>query len=89
MITALELVESKFPNHNGVFVLRNIEEFMVEFAKMHVQTALEEASKEGKIIDEDGDTYHQPHVFYFNGEEYKNWIDKDSILNSYPESNIK
>ena len=39
-------MESKFPNHNGVFVLRNIEEFMIEFAQMHVKAALEAADKE-------------------------------------------
>jgi hypothetical protein len=41
--TAIELTFQKFPNHNGVFVLRNIEEFMIEFAKLHVQAALENA----------------------------------------------
>ena len=27
--TATEFIKNKFPNHNGVFVLRNIEEFMI------------------------------------------------------------
>jgi hypothetical protein len=42
--TAIELIENKFPNNNGVFVLRNIEEFMIEFAQLHVEEALKKAS---------------------------------------------
>jgi len=46
MKSATELIRDKFPNHNGVFVLRNIEEFMIEFAKIHVTSALEAADEE-------------------------------------------
>ena len=35
--TAIELTFQKFPKHNGIFVLRNIEEFMIEFAKIHIK----------------------------------------------------
>lgn len=42
--TATELVFKRLPNHDGIFVLRNIEEFMIEFAKLHVEAALEKAS---------------------------------------------
>lgn len=38
--TATGLIHNKFPEHNGIFVLRNIEEFMIEFAKLHVEAAL-------------------------------------------------
>ena len=60
MKTATEFIKNKFPNHNGVFVLKNIEEFMIEFAKMHVQKALQSAydyhtiqkhKKEEKYVD--------------------------------------
>jgi hypothetical protein len=71
------------------FSIESIHNNMIEFARKHVIAALESASKEGKIIDEDGDTYHQPHIFHCNGEEYKNWIDKNSILNAYPLNLIK
>ena len=77
MITALELVESKFPNHNGVFVLRNIEELMIKFAKMHAKAALEEAYENVFINDYDEHEQYSPH------------IDKDSIIKAYPETNIK
>lgn len=43
MIKATELVEQRFPGNNGVFVLKNIEEFMIEFAKLHVTQALKNA----------------------------------------------
>ena len=43
MKTATEFIKNKFPNHDGVFVLKNIEELMIEFAKMHVQEALNQA----------------------------------------------
>ena len=46
MKSATELIRDKFPNHNGVFVLRNIEEFMIEFAEIHVRAALQKAAKE-------------------------------------------
>lgn len=53
----------------------------IEFAKLHVEAALKEASKEAKITYEySGNT----------GSEYCNeYIDKNSILNAYPLTNIK
>jgi hypothetical protein len=75
MITAIELIANKFPNNNGVFVLRNIEEFMIEFAKMHVKEALKQASEKAQTeCDEGGET---------------GFVDEDSILNAYPLDKIK
>ncbi len=75
MITAIEFIENKFPNNNGVFVLRNIEEFMIEFAKMHVKEALKQASEKAQTeCDEGGET---------------GFVDEDSILNAYPLDKIK
>ena len=54
---------------------------MIEFAKLHVEAALKEASKKAVLTDEVCDVL-QEHWF----DEY---IDKDSILNSYPLDNIK
>jgi hypothetical protein len=51
---------------------------MIEFAKLHVEQALKEASENAKIIDV--------------GIDYSiiKWVaDKDSILNSYPLENIE
>lgn len=52
-----------------------VEEIMIEFAKMHVQAALKAASEKATAGDSD---------MYFSS-----LIDEESILNSYPESNIK
>ncbi len=56
-------------------------EMMIEFAKLHVQSALKQASEKAKITYEySGNT----------GSEYcDEFVDKDSILNSYPLENIK
>lgn len=58
-----------------------IENAMKEYTKLKCQELLEIVTKQAKIVDEDGDVYQQPHVLYCNGEEYKTWIDKESILN--------
>ena len=54
---------------------------MIEFAKLHVEAALKEASEKAKLTSEVCEVL-QEHWF----EEY---IDKNSILNSYPLDNIK
>ena len=54
---------------------------MLDFAKMHVEAALKEASEKIKLTDEVCEVL-QEHWF----EEY---IDKSSILNSYPLDKIK
>ena len=81
MITATELIINKFPNHNWIFVLKNIEEFMIEFAKMHVQEALRLSSAEAEVEHE----FSNP---YDSNSEYT-IVNKESILNAYPLENIK
>ena len=65
--TALELFQA------GEFT--KIQDVMIEFAKMHVEAALKEASEKAKITYEySGNT----------GSEYcDEYVDKNSILNSY------
>jgi hypothetical protein len=63
----------------------NIEQFMIEFAKLHVQAALKEASEKVRQIED-------PYAYTGNtGSEYPAdyIVDKDSILNAYPLTNIK
>lgn len=71
--TALELFQT------GEFT--KIQDAMIEFAKLHVTAALEEASEKAKVTYEyTGNT----------GSEYcDEYVDKDSILNSYSLDNIK
>ena len=54
---------------------------LIDFAKLHVEAALKEASEKAKIrYDYSGNT----------GSEYcDEFVDIDSILNSYPQENIK
>lgn len=58
---------------------------MIKFAKYHVQEALKEACLKSRIID-DPDSY-----LGNTGSEYPadQIIDRESILNSYPLTNIK
>lgn len=72
--TATSLIRNKFPNHDGVFVLRNIEEFMIEFAKLHVKQALDARDRLYQT--------HFPEIIWT--EENKKFIQ-----NSYPLTNIK
>ena len=59
----------------------NTTDMMIEFAKLHVKAALEEASKRGEIL---------VNRSMSNGYDYsEHYINKDSILNAYPDSNIK
>ena len=81
MITATELIRNKFPNHNGIFVLKNIEEFMIEFAKMHVQEAL-------RLVSVEAEVEHELSNPYDSNSEYT-IVNKESILNAYPLENIK
>ena len=51
------------------------EEFMIEFARMHVETALRVASREA----------YTKSIPFTDDEE----VDKMSIINAYPSTNIK
>ena len=51
---------------------------MIEFAKLHVKEALNQAAENAKAK-EDPDDYGTGDI----------WVDRNSILNAYPESNIK
>ena len=58
---------------------------MIEFAKMHVQAALKEAFENA----ETDYTYEGEGGAFKDIPIYNYFVKKDSILNSYPESNIK
>lgn len=60
----------------------DIEHSLIEFAKLHVQAALQAAVNNAEIEEE----YYSSCPECFRGSPY---IDSKSILNSYPETNIK
>ena len=77
MITAKEFLKKHAPC--------STEGFMIEFAKMHVKAALDEASKEAQA----GSQYSHHTGEFEDIPVYIPYVVKNSILNSYPESNIK
>lgn len=64
----------------------SVETLMIEFAKLHVEAALKEASKEATINKNKGEVTARTFGNVINGT-YS--INQQSILNSYPLSNIK
>jgi hypothetical protein len=74
---AEDILSKKFNELRSSFTLKDVEECMIEFAKLHVEQALKEAS-ETKV-----EGYHG------SGKYNRDFSDKDSILNSYPSENIK
>ena len=70
------------PWKSGTNLQERIHESMIEFAKLHVEAALKIASEEAKTFD----VYNES----CGDLECKvTFIKKDSILNSYPLTNIK
>ena len=76
--TALEFLHR---DESGVFNEVDITQAMIEFAKLHVEAALEEASTKA-LMDEDWvyDGENENHIY--------TGINKDSILDAYPLTNI-
>ena len=67
-------------------------EAMIEFAKLHVEAALKEASEKSKVrkdtyIMGSGTTEVEQMFNYGNGTSH--YVDQNSILNAYPLTNIK
>ena len=74
----------------------DIPSVLIEFAKLHVQAALEAASENAQMIgvtqhDNDAPDVHSDFVYVVdsNGPDYGYTVDKGSILNAYPLTNIK
>lgn len=68
-------------NRDYVSTKENAIQAMIEFAKLHVEAALEAASKKATIKDE---------VAHFQEGSYMvSVVNKDSIVNAYPLTNIK
>ncbi len=63
-----------------------MEDLLLKFAKLHVKAALKQAYD--KVYMDDGTEYMtREEIEYVSPRKYT--INKSSILNSYPESNIK
>ena len=80
------LIEKEYPLYNefGGLGMYYVKEAMIEFAKMHVQEALKQASEKA-----DADfTYLGDDLKEIGAEYIEVYTIKDSILNAYPLENI-
>lgn len=60
---------------------KEIQGYLIEYAKIHVQKALEEVSAKAKsYVDSNGE---------WTSSNVDSFVSKDSILNAYPLENIK
>ena len=84
MITAEEFLDISFGEDKAV--RSKITKAMIEFAKLHVQEALKQASEKSLMKDVNEDCHYEDEEGNFP-EIY--FIDKDSILNAYNLNNIK
>ena len=66
----------------------NTTDMMIEFAKLHVQAALQKANKNARI-DVNGNKVIASGFRDREGNQISVSIDKHSTTNAYPESNIK
>ena len=79
------LIEKEYPLYNefGGLGMHYVREAMIEFAKMHVQEALKQASENATVTPID-------HEEISEGSFRPIWgVDDESILNAYPLENIK
>lgn len=72
------LINLGFPGHAKHGLAKK---WMIEFAKLHVEAALKEASENVKV--------HRDSNGEWVSSNVKCHVNKDSILNSYPLENIK
>lgn len=73
-------------NINGKYSRNEVEKAMIEFAKLHVEAALKEASEEATINKNKGEVTARTFGNVIDGT-YS--INQQSILNSYSLDNIK
>lgn len=76
--------------------LQEIERALINFAKLHVEAALKAASEKAQMVGETQHDNNAPdvhsdfvYVVNSNGADYGYTVDKDSILEAYPLTNIK
>lgn len=78
ILTAKEFIQNYIEENNDDSFI-DMEESMIEFAKMHVEAALKQAVIEASV--EDYRVLGEDSLFYR--------VEENSILNSYPLTNIK
>jgi hypothetical protein len=84
--TAEEFLKQFELGNTGKIDIEDAKEAIIEFAKLHVQEALKQASEKSLMKDVNEDCHYEDEEGNFP-EIY--FIDKDSILNAYGLNNIK
>lgn len=86
--TAEEFLDNNIIDY---LVSKKVKNVMIEFAKLHVEQALKEASEKAYAKGKGSNlTTKDKNFFYtFAGHIGEIEMNKDSILNAYPISNIK
>ena len=81
--TAEEFLKDKtqFGTYGNMYKREDVSKKMIEFARLHVEAALKEASEKAETDYELGNPYDANSRYEI--------VDKDSILNAYPLENIK
>jgi len=85
--TALKYMQSKIEAEEA----GSTRLMLIEFAKMHVEKALKEASEKATLLT-DGEESNISRYIVEEGNHYSETeidVSKDSIINSYPLENIK
>ncbi|TXG79351.1 MAG: hypothetical protein E6R13_09980 [Spirochaetes bacterium] len=86
--TAKKFIENYIEENNHDSNI-DMEDALIEFAKLHVEAALKEASEKALVLDmQEKDTAEIMGVSNEYGD-YNFTVDKASILNSYSFENIK
>ena len=85
MIPTVEEFLKGRPWKNGMNLQERIHESMIQFAKLHVEAALKEASEKATA----GQTFVDMGGEFEDIPIYEAYVVKDSILNAYPLENIK
>ena len=84
ILTAERFLDISFGENKAV--RSKITKAMIEFAKLHVQEALKQASEKSLMKDVNEDCHYEDEEGNFPAIYF---IDKDSILNAYNLNNIK
>ena len=80
-IPTAEELSKKYTRLRSAVALKDLSDFAIEFAKLHVEAALKEASKKAKCCDDA--------IVDLGHTITEAYVEENSILNAYPLTNIK
>ena len=91
--TTAELLKDKtqFGTYGNMYKREDVSKKMIKFAKLHVEAALKEVSKNISLKESSSNEINNNNIFPFiTADDNTVWIiNNDSILNAYPLENVK